>query len=138
MSISKIKPDELNKLNNGTLMERLGIEYLEVAEGYIKARMPVDKRTVQPAGILHGGASLALAETIAGLGSYLMIDRSEYEARGMSVHANHIGTASKGYVIAEAEIIHYGNNSHIWNVTISDESGEKISICRITNIILKK
>lgn len=138
MHISEIKIDELNSLNEGSLMEQLGIEYLEVAEGFVKAKMPVDKRTLQPFGILHGGASIALAETLAGLGTYLLIDRNEYEARGMSVHANHIGTARKGYVIAEAEIAHHGTNSHIWDVTICDESGGKISICRVTNIILKK
>lgn len=138
MNSPKINPDDYNKLNENSLMEQLGIEYLELAEGYVRARMPVDKRTIQPFGILHGGASIALAETVAGLGSYLIIDQSQYEARGMTVNANHVGTAKSGYVVAEAEIIHQGNNTHIWDVTISSEAGDKISICRVTNIILKK
>lgn len=138
MNFSEIDINELNALNHNTLMEQLGMEYLEVDKGYVKARMPVDKRTIQPLGILHGGASLALAETIAGLGSYLMIDTSKYEARGMSVHANHIGTAKEGFVTAEAKIIHQGNNSHIWNVTIYDDAGNTISISRFTNMIIKK
>lgn len=130
--------NEINVMNSNTLMESLGIEYTELSEGKVTARMPVDHRTMQPMGILHGGASLALSETVAGVGSYLLVDPELYDVKGMAVNANHIGSVSKGYVIAQAEIIHKGINSHIWNITISDEEGKVVSVCRFTNMILKK
>jgi 1,4-dihydroxy-2-naphthoyl-CoA hydrolase len=129
---------EINGMNRNSLMENLGIEYTELSEGMVKAKMPVDHRTMQPLGILHGGASLALAETVAGVGSYLLVDPEIYDVKGMAVNANHIGSVSQGFVFAYAELIHKGNNSHIWNITISDEDGRALSICRFTNMILKK
>ena len=130
--------EELNLLNRGTMMEQLQIEYLEVEEGFLKARMPVDQRTIQPDGILHGGASLALAETVAGLGSALMVDLSRFNVRGAQVSANHVGIAKKGWVVAEARLIHQGQHSHVWNIDIKSESGKLVSICRITNFVVKK
>jgi uncharacterized protein (TIGR00369 family) len=130
--------EELNKINQGTLMEQLHIEYMEVDDGYVKARMPVNERTKQPMGILHGGANLALAETIGGLGSALIVDLDEYDVRGSQISANHVGTAHTGYVFAEAHIIHRGKNTHVWNIDIMDEEGKKVSTCRLTNFILKK
>jgi len=130
--------DEINAMNKNTLMESLGIEYLSAEDGKVKAKMPVDSRTLQPMGILHGGASLALAETIAGVGSYLLIDHEEYEVKGMSVTANHIGSVSDGFVIAEAELLHKGMNSHIWDINIKHENGQPVSVCRFTNMILKR
>lgn len=130
--------EKLNQLNKGTMMEQLQIEYLETADGYIKARMPVDECTFQPDGILHGGASLALAETVAGLGSSLIVDLSQYNVRGAQVSANHVGTANKGWVVAEARLIHRGKNTHVWDISIKSESDKPISICRITNFVVKK
>jgi uncharacterized protein (TIGR00369 family) len=130
--------EKLNEINKGTLMEQLHIEYLEVADGYVKAKMPVNERTKQPMGILHGGANLALAETIGGLGSALIVDLDEFDVRGSQISANHIGTAHTGYVFAEANIIHRGRNTHVWNIDISDEEGKKVSTCRLTNFVLKK
>lgn len=130
--------EELNRMNQGTLMEQLHIEYLEVADGYVKARMPVNERTRQPMGILHGGANLALAETIGGLGSALVVDLDEYDVRGSQISANHVGTAHAGWVFAEAHIIHRGKNTHVWNIDIRDEVGKMVSTCRLTNFILKK
>ena len=130
--------DKLNEINKGTLMEQLHIEYLEVADGYVKARMPVNERTKQPMGILHGGANLALAETIGGLGSALIVDLDEFDVRGSQISANHVGTAHKGYVFAEAHIIHRGRNTHVWNIDIIDEEGKKVSTCRLTNFIIKR
>lgn len=130
--------EDLNKINQGTLMEQLHIEYLEVADGYVKAKMPVNERTKQPMGILHGGANLALAETIGGLGSALIVDLDEFDVRGSQISANHVGTAHTGYVFAEANIIHRGRNTHVWNIDIIDEEGKKVSTCRLTNFVLKK
>ncbi len=138
MTIKKFTIEELNLLNRGTMMEFLQIEYLEVSDGFIKARMPVNESTIQPDGILHGGASLALAETLAGLGSALLVDLASFNVRGAQVSGNHIGTARSGWVIAEGRLIHKGQHTHIWNIDISDQQGIPVSICRITNFIQKK
>ncbi|NQU31661.1 MAG: PaaI family thioesterase [Bacteroidetes bacterium] len=130
--------NELNKLNAGTLMERLNIEYTEVGDGILTARMPVDETTFQPDGILHGGANLALAETVAGLGSALLVDLKRYSVRGAQVSANHVGSTKKGFVHATGKIIHQGKNTHVWNIDIRDEKSLLISTCRITNLIVRK
>ena len=119
-------------------MEQLQIEYLEIGDGLLKARMPVNEHTFQPDGILHGGASLALAETVAGLGSALIVDLKAFDVRGAQVSANHVGTAKSGWVVAEGRLIHRGKNTHIWNIDIKNEQGKLVSICRITNFIVKK
>ncbi len=128
----------LSEMNKGTLMEQLGIEYLEARTGYMKASMPVDERTFQPMRILHGGATLALAETLASIGSALMVDREKYDVKGQHVSANHIRSARSGKVIGEAVIMHCGRSSHIWNVDVKDEQGRLISTCRVTMFVVKK
>ena len=128
---------ELNALNKGTMMEWMQLEYLEAGEGYLKARIPVENN-LQPMKILHGGASLALAETVAGLGSALIVDMDKFDVKGAQVSANHIGSATKGFAIAEGKLIHKGKNTHVWNIEISDETGRPLSTCRITNFIIKK
>jgi len=130
--------DRLNQLNKKTMMEPLGIEYLEAEPGYLKARMPVNDNTKQPNGILHGGANLALAETVAGLGSAIIVDMEKYHVRGAQVSANHVGTASSGWVYAEGKIIHKGKNTHVWNIDIKNKDGKLLSTCRLTNFIQKK
>ena len=130
--------DQLNKLSEGTLIKQLHIEYLEVGDGFVKARMPVNERTKQPMGILHGGANLALAETIGGLGSVLIVDFDKYDVRGSQISANHLGTAHSGWVFAEAKIIHRGKNTHVWNIDIVDEEGKMVSTCRLTNFIIRR
>jgi len=119
-------------------MEQLRVEYLEMGDGFLKARMPVDERTFQPDGILHGGASLALAETVAGLGSALIVDLKAFNVRGAQVSANHVGIAKSGWVVAEGRLIHRGKNTHIWNIDIKNETGKMVSICRITNFLVRK
>ncbi len=128
----------LSKMNKGTLMEQLGIEYLEARTGYMKARMPVDERTFQPMRILHGGATLALAETLASVGSALMVDREKFDVKGQHVSADHVRSARSGQVIGEAVIMHHGRSSHIWNVDIKDERGHLISTCRVSIFVVKK
>lgn len=130
--------ETLNSMNKDTLMEQLGIEYLDIKDGYIKAKMPVDKRTWQPFEILHGGASIALAETVASAGSATLVDLKKYEVRGSSVSANHIGKVARGCVYAEAKLIHKGKISHVWDIEIKDEGGYRISVARITIIIVPK
>jgi uncharacterized protein (TIGR00369 family) len=130
--------EKLNAINKGTMMEVLGIEYLEAREGYLRAKMPVDERTFQPAGLLHGGASIALAETLGSFGSAMMTDLNEYEVRGSQLSANHIKAAKDGWVFGEAVILHQGKNTHVWNIDIRNEKGDLISTCRLTIFIIKK
>ncbi len=128
----------LNELCKNTLVEYLGIEFTEQGDDFLKARMPVDKRTIQPMGILHGGASLALAETVGSAASFGLVDPEKYNVIGMQVTGNHIGQASNGYVYAHASLVHKGSRTHIWDVLITNGDGMKISTCRITNMIIEK
>lgn len=138
MELGKLSIEELNGLNKGTMMEQLEIEYLDVGKGTITAKMPVNEKTFQPEKILHGGANLAIAETIAGLGSALLVDLKIFSVRGAQISANHVGIANKGYVFATGNLIHKGSNTHVWNIDIKDEQNILLSTCRITNIIVKK
>ncbi len=139
MAIPKLTIEELNRMNRDTLMESLGIEYLETGEGYVKARMPVDRRTIQPvANILHGGASLALAETVGSLGSILLIDADHYDVRGAQISANHVRPVTEGWVTAEARIIYQGKHTHLWNIDIRDENEQLVSSSRLTNFIIPR
>jgi len=130
--------EELNRMNKGTMMEQLGMEYLVVKDGYVKAKMPVDKRTKQPFDILHGGASVALAETIASLGSAVLVDLQKNDIRGASITANHVGAVARGFVYGEARLIHRGRITHVWDIEIKDQGGYRISVARITVIIIPK
>ncbi len=138
MELDKVTTEQLNAFNKGTMMEQLQIEYTEVGEGKLKARMPVNEKTFQPDRILHGGATLALAETIAGLGSALLVDLNKYSVRGAQVSANHIRSANKGYVLGTGNLIYRGSNTHVWNIDITNDKDRLLSTCRITNIIVKK
>lgn len=128
----------LNALTRGTLMESLGIICTRIEDGYVEATMPVDHRTRQPMGILHGGASLALAETVAGYGSTFLLKPNEIQV-GMQVSGNHIKTAHEGDTVrAEATILHRGRTSHVWNVNILNESGQLVSTVRVVNNIRRQ
>ena len=130
--------EEINKLNEGTMMETLGIEYLDIKEGYVYVRMLVRKELSQPYGMLHGGASMALAESIGGVGSAYYLGIDEYIIRGMQLSANHVKAAKVGtYVYATATILHKGRQTHVWNIDIKNENDEIVSTCRLTNFILK-
>lgn len=126
----------LNTLNKNSLMESLGIEYIEVGDGCVIGQMPVDKRTIQPAGILSGGASLAFAETLGGLGSSLLVDNQKYHVVGAQLSANHVGMATHGKVTGEARIVHQGKKTHVWNIDIKNEEGKLVSTARLTNMII--
>lgn len=130
--------EELNNLNKNTLMESLGIKYLEATKGFVKAKMPVNNKTLQPMGILHGGASLAFAETIGSLGSSLLIDLDKYNVRGTSVTANHVRSVSNGFVYGFAKIIHHGRYTHVWNIDVKNEKDELVSTSRLTIMVIEK
>ena len=130
--------EEINKICKDTFIGFLDIEFLEYGDDYVVARMPVDENKLQPMGLLHGGASLALAETVASAGSFLLVDEKKYNVLGLQVNGNHVSTLSSGEVIARAEIVHKGNSTHVWDVKISSQDGKLISVARVTNIIIEK
>lgn len=130
--------EQINKICQETFISHLEIEFLEYGDDYILAKMPVNSKKMQPMGVLHGGASLALAETVAGAGTMLLIDNDKYLSYGLQVTGNHISTIQNGEVFARAEIVHKGQSTHVWDVKISDPNGKLISISRVTNIIKEK
>jgi 1,4-dihydroxy-2-naphthoyl-CoA hydrolase len=134
----EIEPEHLNIIAKDTLLSHLQIEFTEVAENYIIAKMPVNQNTSQPMGILHGGASIALAESIGSIGSYLLVDKNKETALGIEINANHVGSAYDGHVYGKGEIIHKGKSTHIWNIEIRDDNDKLISISRLTIMIIKR
>lgn len=126
------------KICQNTLMETLQIEYIEAGEGYLKAKMPVNPKVHQPMGLLHGGASVALAESVGSAASLMYIDVSKYEVRGIEISANHLKSKKEGIVYGTARIIHRGRTIHLWEIKITDENDNLISLCKLTNIVLPK
>lgn len=121
-----------------TLMETLDIEYVDVGEGFLTAKMPVTSKVHQPYGQLHGGATAALAETVGSAASHFFIDGKNQLVNGIELTINHIKSKREGEVFATARNIHKGRSTHLWEVRIVDEEGSLISICKMTNIILEK
>lgn len=139
MKLKHVSLEQINALNKGTLMEQLGIECTEIGDDYLVATMPVDHRTHQPAGLLHGGASAALIETIGSMGSVLLIDVSKQLPVGLEINANHVGGMRSGSVRAIGKLVHAGSRTHVWQVDIFDQVTEKL-ICtgRLTVMIIDK
>lgn len=130
--------EKLNILCSNTLIDHLGIVFTELGEGLIKARMPVDSRTKQPMGLLHGGATLALAETVGSAGSFVMVDSKKYNVVGIEVNGNHIGNTTANFVEATGTLLHKGKRTHVWDIRINDEHNNPVSVCRVTNMLLDK
>lgn len=135
----EINVDDLNRMMEGnTLMSTLGIRLVKLEPGYVECTMPVDKRTQQPMGILHGGASLALAETVAGYGSILLLRENEIQV-GMQVSGNHISSAHSGDTVhAIGRVIHQGKSTHVWDIEVRTEMGKLVNTSRVVNSILKR
>ena len=133
------QPYTLNDLGffDVSLAAHIGIEFTELGADCIRARMPVYNRTRQPFGILHGGASVALAETLGSTGAGLVIDRSKYRCVGQEINANHVRAARDGFVIGTARPLHIGKRSHVWDIRITDEQDRLVCISRITMAILE-
>ncbi len=130
--------EELNRMCSNTLMEHLGIIYTEVGENYLVAEMPVTPNHWQPLKILHGGATLALAESVGSALSVIKTDMEKFDVKGMEINANHIRSVRTGTITAKAHFIHKGSLTHIVEVNILNEQEKLVSVCRITNVILKK
>jgi len=131
-------PQELNHIMKDTLITHLGIEIVEIGDDFLKARMPVDKRTRQPMGILHGGASVVLAETLGSGASNLVLNRDEWYAVGLEINANHVRSVAGGYVTGTARPIHLGKTTQVWEMQIHDEEGKLVCVSRMTNMVLRK
>lgn len=127
-----------NQISKNTLMETLSIEYIDVGDDYLTARMPVGPKVHQPDGILHGGASVALAESVGSAASYIFLDAEHFVVRGMEISANHLKSIKEGYVYATARFIHKGRTTQIWEIRICDEQDQLISLCKLSTIALKK
>ncbi len=140
MGIWNSKPDlsALNALSDNTLVEHLGIEVVEVGDNYLKATMPVDYRTHQPMGMLHGGASVALAETLGSIGAYLCIDGSKYSCVGLEINANHLRPVRKGLVTAVATPIRLGKMTQVWEIRVYDDRDHLVCISRLTMAVIKR
>ena len=131
-------PDDLQPLGKNTLGEHLGMQFTEVGENYLKATMPVDHRTHQPYGLLHGGASVALAETLGSVGAALTLDPDLFICVGMEINANHLRSVRSGTVTGTATPLHRGSSSQVWEIKIHDDHGKLVCISRLTVAVLKK
>jgi uncharacterized protein (TIGR00369 family) len=127
-----------NKFSKNTLMETLSIKYIDVGEDFITAKMPVNPSVHQPMGLLHGGASVALAESVGSAASHIFIDTDKFMVKGLEISANHLKSKRDGEVFATARIVHKGRTTHLWEIKVVDENNQLISLCKMTNIVLAK
>jgi uncharacterized protein (TIGR00369 family) len=139
MSFDKEKMLQLCKeWSKNTLMQTLEIEYIDAGEDFLVATMPVNSRVHQPMGLLHGGASVALAESVGSAASIMFVNPEKSEVRGIEISANHLRAKKEGIVTGTARIIHKGRSIHLWEIKIVDEQGKLISLCKLTNMILPR
>ncbi len=132
----EFKIEEVNYFSKGSIVAHLGIEFLEIGPDFVSASMPVDNRTKQPLGILHGGASVVLAETLGSMASYMTLGDSYYSV-GMEINANHLKSATKGTVVGVVKPVHLGKTTQVWDISIKNEEGKLVCISRLTLAILK-
>ena len=130
--------DQVGFLCKNNMLEHLSIEIIELGVDFISGKMPVDHRTVQPMNILHGGASVALAESLGSIGAYLTVDPAKYHCVGMEINANHLRPVSSGYVYATAKPIHIGSKSQVWGIKIVNEEKKLVCISRITMAVIER
>ncbi|MEO5978649.1 MAG: hotdog fold thioesterase [Chryseolinea sp.] len=130
--------EELNKWASNTLAEQIGIEITSIGDDFLEAKMPVDKRTHQPLGLLHGGASVALAETLGSISAMLCLDADKQYCVGLEINANHIKAARSGFVFGRTKAIHIGKRTQVWEIRITLPEGDLVCISRITMAVLDK
>ena len=134
----ELNVEKLRSLGPNTMAAHIGIEWVEVGKNFIKARMPVDHRTNQPYGLLHGGASCVLAETLGSVASAMVIDHSKFYCVGLEINANHLRGVREGYVTGAASPLHLGNSTHVWDIKIHDEKERLVCVSRLTVAILTR
>ena len=127
-----------NESSKNTLMETLEIEYIDVGEDFLVAKMPVNPRVHQPDGVLHGGATVALAESVGSTASYIFMDAQKVFVRGIEIAANHVKSIKEGEVFARAIILHKGRTTQLWEIKVTDAEGNLISLCKLTTISLPR
>lgn len=135
--MKNVTPEEANELNRGKLADHLGIHITEFKPDSVKATMPVEERTRQPMGVLHGGASLVLAETLASVGAWYAVADQGKVVVGMEINANHLRTVYSGTVTGHAVPLHQGRTSQVWEVKIRDESGRLVCVSRCTLAVIE-
>lgn len=129
----------INQRQKGSMSEFLGIEFLEAGKDFLTARMPVDERTIQPMGILHGGASVVLAETLGSVAANFVVDNTKYYCVGLDINANHIRSIAKGnWVYGKAVALHLGKTTQVWEIKLSNEQGQLTCISRLTMAVLER
>ncbi len=129
---------DLEVLGRGTLGEHIGIRWQTVGDDFLEARMPVDERTRQPYGLLHGGASCALAETIGSVASALVVDHNSFYCVGLEINANHVRSAKSGWVTGTVRPLHLGATTHVWDIRITDEAGKLVCVSRLTVAVIRR
>jgi uncharacterized protein (TIGR00369 family) len=130
--------DQLNAWSANNMVQHLGIEFTEVGDQFLVAKMPVDHRTQQPLGLLHGGASVALAETLGSVAATLMVNPDTQYCVGLEINANHLKAVRQGWVYGKTMPVHVGKRTHVWEIRINDEAGDLVCISRITMAVIDK
>jgi 1,4-dihydroxy-2-naphthoyl-CoA hydrolase len=130
--------EQLEPIGKGTMAEFLGIQWTEVGDNYIKATMPIDERTKQPYGLLHGGASCVLSETVGSVASAMVVDHSKFLCVGLEINANHVRSAREGSVTGTATALHLGANTHVWDVKIYDQLERLVCVSRLTVAVIPR
>ena len=140
MSIWRIlpTPEQLTERGTRSMSGHLGIRFTEIGPDFLRATMPVTERTHQPFGLLHGGASVTLAETVGSVASLLCVDEQQYQCLGQEVNANHLRAKASGTVTATARPFHLGNRSHVWHIEIRDEEERLVCVSRLTMAIVER
>jgi uncharacterized protein (TIGR00369 family) len=128
---------DIDTLHRQTLCERMGVEFVEIGPDFLRARMPVDHRTVQPMGIVHGGASVALAETLGSVASWMCVDEDK-AAVGLEINANHLRPATRGWVNGRCTPIHIGRSTHVWQIELMDDEGRRTCVSRLTMAVIDR
>ena len=133
----KYSAKDLEAFRIANMGAHVGIEFVDVGDDYLSARMPVDERTTQPFGILHGGASCVLAESLGSVAAWMCIDPDQYRAVGLDINANHIRAVTKGWVLGTAKPLHIGRRTHVWEIDITEQdTGKRVCISRLTVAII--
>lgn len=129
---------ELQKSRSGTMVDHLGIEFTEIGPDFLTAKMPVDKRTIQPMGIMHGGASCALAETVASVAANFTVDPALFVCVGLEINTSHVKMVKDGFVTGKAVLVHKGRSTQLWEINIVDDENRLISVNRLRMAVLEK